>query len=184
MRLPRAPCLRRLPPIASPTPAAQQLRKYSDEPPRVPTKMGFQQKTGSKRKGEKDPINFESTQVRVALARWMLFSHRPLRGLGLNPQDSIRHETIHRAWMMFRGKLRQEKVARLQSLQDSIHRTLMELRATDEGLYNIAVAGTRETEKRFPLVMRIPTHTLPLKRWNYSFNGTNIKGDGGVARPG
>jgi large subunit ribosomal protein L40 len=86
--------------------------------------------------------------------------------------------------MMFRGKLRQERVAKLQSLQDSIHRTLMELRATDERLYNIAVAGTRETEKRFPLVMRIPTHTLPLKRWNYAFNRTNIKGDGGVAKPG
>jgi large subunit ribosomal protein L40 len=85
---------------------------------------------------------------------------------------------------MFRGKLRQERVAKLQSLQDSVHRTLMELRATDEKLYNIAVVGTRETEKRFPLVMRIPTHTLPLKRWNYSFNRTNIKGDGGVAKPG
>jgi len=190
MRLPGLPFtagLRRPPIAACPSLPQQQHRSYAKPvaakgPVKIIARAAFRRKS---KKGEgTKPLGFDTTPARVSLARWMLFSHRPLRGLALNPQDSIRHETIHRAWMLFRQRARRAKLARLQALQDSIHRTLMELRATDENLYNIAVSGTRETEKRFPLVMRIPTHTLPLKRWNYSWNRENIKGVGGVATPG
>jgi hypothetical protein len=58
------------------------------------------------------------------------------------------------------------------------------LRETNEKLYGVAVSGARETEKRFPLVMRIPTHTLPTQMWNYKWTPANIKGMGGVAKPG
>lgn len=69
-------------------------------------------------------------------------------------------------------------------LQDSIAQTMKFLRETDEYLYGMAVSGSREMEKRFPLVMRIPTNTLPSPWWNYKWTPGNIKGLGGVAKPG
>jgi len=69
-------------------------------------------------------------------------------------------------------------------LEDSVARTMKVLRETDRKLYDIAVSGSREVEKRFPLVMRIPTETLPSQWWNYKWTPSNIKGVGGVAKPG
>jgi hypothetical protein len=72
----------------------------------------------------------------------------------------------------------------MNRLEDSIASTMKVLRETDEKLYNTAVSGTREAEKRFPLVMRIPTDTLPTQWWNYKWTPVNIKGLGGVVTPG
>jgi hypothetical protein len=58
------------------------------------------------------------------------------------------------------------------------------LKETDERLHTLAITGTKEVEKRFPLVMRIPTDTLPTLRWNYRWSPTNIRGVGGVAKSG
>jgi len=69
-------------------------------------------------------------------------------------------------------------------LEDSIARTMKVLRETDSKLYDIAVSGTREVEKRFPLVMRIPTDTLSSQWWNYKWTPANIKGLGGIAKSG
>jgi hypothetical protein len=129
-------------------------------------------------------MNFDSSDHRIALARGILFSQRPMRGLRLNPQDQIRHETIHRAWMMFQNERRKARLTRLSNLEESVAGTMKALWETDEKLYNEAVAGTREVEKRFPLVMRIPTDTLPTTWWNYKWTSANIKGLGGVAPPG
>jgi large subunit ribosomal protein L40 len=129
-------------------------------------------------------MNFDRSDSRVALSRRILFSQRPLRGLGLNPQDQIRHETIHRAWLLFQQRRRKARITRLKELQDSVANTLKFLKETDEKLYAMAVSGTRERERRFPLVMRIPTDTLPSRYWNYKWTPVNIKGVGGVAKPG
>ena len=69
-------------------------------------------------------------------------------------------------------------------MEGSVKEAMKVLRATDLRLYDLAVSGAREQEMRFPLVMRIPTETLPNKVWNYDWNASNIKGIGGVARPG
>lgn len=61
-------------------------------------------------------------------------------------------------------------------------RTMKVLRETDTRLYDLAVSAAREEEQRFPLVMRIPTETLPSKVWNYNWTASNIKGVGGIAR--
>ena len=129
--------------------------------------------------------NFDKEDAKVKLSRMMLFAHKPaMRGLGLNPQDKIRHETIHRAWLLFQKQRRREKMRRLCNLQESVHKTMKVLFEIDNRLYDIAVTGTREGEKRFPLVMRMPTNTLRKKFWNYGWNAFNIKGIGGVAKPG
>jgi hypothetical protein len=128
-------------------------------------------------------MNFDSSDHRIALARGILFSQRPLRGLRLNPQDQIRHETIHRAWLLFQQQRRRQKVTKLKNLENSVARTLAVLKETDEKLYASAVSGSREEEKRFPLVMRIPTETLPT-RWNYRWTPMNIRGVGGIAKSG
>jgi large subunit ribosomal protein L40 len=86
--------------------------------------------------------------------------------------------------MMFRNEQRRARIGRLKRLEDSIARTMKVLRETDALLYTAAVSGTREVEKRFPLVMRIPTDTLPTQWWNYKWTPVNIKGLGGVVTPG
>ena len=112
----------------------------------------------------------------------MLFSQRPLRGLGLNPQDEIRHETIHRAWMLVQSRKRRSRISRLRVLEASVAKTMKALRETDRRLYDLAVSGAREEEQRFPLVMRIPSETLPTTVWNYNWTASNIKGVGGIAK--
>lgn len=127
---------------------------------------------------------FDNTDPRLRIGRMMLFAQKRIRGLGLNPQDQIRHETIHRAWMMLRRKRTFKKIRRLRMLEESVRGTMKVLRETDERLYSLAVSGARQTEKRFPLVMRIPTETLPRRVWNYNWTSAGIKGIGGVAKPG
>ena len=170
-----------------------QCRQASDQPVVRSKSTGWSKNAGKKNKsatpaGSSNPflqgMNFDRGDARVGLARQILFSQRPLRGLGLNPQDQIRHETIHRAWLLFQSRRRREGTRRLSMLQDSLVRTMKFLRETDEYLYGMAVSGSRETEKRFPLVMRIPTNTLPSRWWNYKWIPVNIKGLGGVAKPG
>lgn len=129
-------------------------------------------------------MDFNRADERLALGRGMLFSQKPLRGLRLNEQDQIRHDTIHRAWMMFQSARRRTKIRRLKLLEKSIAETMKVLKETDENLYALAVSGARHEEKRFPLVMRIPTDTLPSNRWNYKWTNMNIKGAGGVVKPG
>jgi large subunit ribosomal protein L40 len=89
-----------------------------------------------------------------------------------------------RAWLLFLTKRKRGLRSRLGLLERSVRETLKVLRETDERLYECAVRGTREVEKRFPLVMRIPTDTLPTKGWNYRWSPLNIKGHGGVSQPG
>jgi hypothetical protein len=170
-----------------------QCRQASDQLVVRSKSTGWSKNAGNKKKsaaatGSSNPflqgMNFDRGDARVGLARQILFSQRPLRGLRLNPQDQIRHETIHRAWLLFQSRRRREKLRRLSILQNSLVRTMKFLRETDENLYGMAVSGSRETEKRFPLVMRIPTNTLPSKWWNYNWTAANIKGAGGVAKPG
>jgi large subunit ribosomal protein L40 len=86
--------------------------------------------------------------------------------------------------MMFQNERRKARMTRLSKLEESVAGTMKALWETDEKFYNQAVAGTREVEKRFPLVMRIPTDTLPTQWWNYKWTSANIKGLGGVAPPG
>jgi hypothetical protein len=124
------------------------------------------------------------TDPRISLARKMLFSQKPLRGIHLNPQDQLRHETIHRAWLLFQAKRKRGRMNRLELLEMNVRRTLQVLRETDRKLYDAAVAGTREVERRFPLVTRIPTDTLPSTGWNYKWTPMNIKGVGGVTQAG
>jgi len=126
--------------------------------------------------------NFDRNDSRVTLARGMLFSQRPLRGPGLNPQDEIRHETIHRAWMLVQSRKRRSRISRLRVLEASVAKTMKALRETDRRLYDLAVSGAREEEQRFPLVMRIPSETLPTTVWNYNWTASNIKGVGGIAK--
>jgi large subunit ribosomal protein L40 len=128
-------------------------------------------------------LNFNSDTSNIRMARGILFSQKPLRGLRLNPQDQIRHETILRAWNLFRSKQRRERMGRLSRLQASVAETLKVLKETDETLYAQAVSGAREEEKRFPLVMRIPTNSMPTRWWNYSWTSRNIVGTGGVSKP-
>ena len=169
-----------------------QCRHASDQPVVRSKSTGWSKNAGKKKKsaaaeGSSNPflqgINFDRGDARVGLARQILFSQRPLRGLKLNPQDQIRHETIHRAWLLFQSRRRREKMRRLSMLHKSLVQTMKLLRETDEYLYGMAVSGSRETEKRFPLVMRIPTNTLPSPWWNYKWTAANIKGLGGVAKP-
>jgi len=127
---------------------------------------------------------YDREDARVPLARRILFSHKAIRGLQLNPQDKIRHETIHRMWLLFQNRRRRSRLTRLELLEKSISKTMKVLRETDEQLYNRAVAGARDEEKRFPLVMRIPTDTMPLNYWNYGWTNENIRGIGGVVKPG
>ena len=75
-------------------------------------------------------------------------------------------------------------MGRLRRLEASVAETMKVLRETDEKLYALAVSGAREVEKRFPLVMRIPTNTLPTKWWNYTWSSRGIQSPGGVAKPG
>ena len=129
-------------------------------------------------------MNLNTTDSRVTLGRRILFSQKPLRGIRLNPQDQIRHETIMRAWLLFQQQRRRDKIARLGLLERGVRETMRVLRETDAKLYDAAVSGTREIERRFPLVMRIPTETLPRGYWNHKWTALNIKGLGGVAVPG
>jgi large subunit ribosomal protein L40 len=176
-----------VPPISLSLPQSRHVSGTS--PSRADNKQGWSKpKKKSEEKASSNPylqgMNFDSSERRVALARGMLFSQRPMRGLALNPQDQIRHETIHRAWLLFQGQRRREKMRRLRLLESSISNAIKALKETDDRLYIAAVTGAREEEKRFPLVMRIPTNTLPKKWWNYSWSGRHIKGAGGVAKPG
>jgi large subunit ribosomal protein L40 len=146
------------------------------------------QKPKKAAEGSKNPflqgMNFDSGNTTITMARGMLFSQKPLRGLRLNPQDQIRHETIHRAWLLFRSQQRRQKVAQLRRLEVSVAETIKVLRATDEKLYARAVSGAREVEKRFPLVMRIPTDTLATRPWNYLWSAIEVPVMGGVVKPG
>jgi len=179
-----------LPPITS-SPSLQIRHKTANVAPSAKAKSWSKNQASKKKAaptGSNNPflqgMNFDSSDSRIALARGILFSQRPLRGLRLNPQDQIRHETIHRAWLLFQKNRRRAKIGKLRVLESSIARTMKVLRETDSKLYDVAVSGTREVEKRFPLVMRIPTETLPSQWWNYKWTASNIKGVGGVAKTG
>src|SRR5277367_1446352 len=202
MRLPTLPFRRQSRPILpSPSLTLPQIRHKteSNQPTFAQHSRGWNknanamkqaQKNASKAKtpGSNNPFlqgaNFDRNDSRVTLARGMLFSQRPLRGLGLNPQDQIRHETIHRAWLLVQGRRRRSRIGKLRVLEGSVEKTMKVLRETDLRLYDLAVSAGREEEQRFPLVVRIPTETLPTKVWNYSWTNSNIKGVGGIAKGG
>ncbi|KFY51278.1 hypothetical protein V497_09241 [Pseudogymnoascus sp. VKM F-4516 (FW-969)] len=66
---------------------------------------------------------------RVQLIRYHLQNSRTPRPLRLSRMRSLRHWTIHRAWMLFRRQKMSEEELELQRMYKSMHNACEELRA-------------------------------------------------------
>ncbi|TDL28183.1 hypothetical protein BD410DRAFT_782152, partial [Rickenella mellea] len=105
------------------------------------------------------------------------------------------HETIERAWLLYKRHIRWKRELENARKFDCMHRAMEELRALDIRLFKEAnytddpriwndkqkefLKSLRGTEKKmaearlpglFPREMRIPTDTPPRAGWNYDWN--------------
>lgn len=100
------------------------------------------------------------------MIRYFLFhpAQNTPRPLKFGTMRMLRHWTIHRAWQLFKAKERREREVELEKQYNSIAEAVEELGRTDERLQRIALS--KKDQEAFPIEMRIPTDTPPIRGWN------------------
>lgn len=87
--------------------------------------------------------------------------------INLCNEDLIKHRTITNAWKLYNRKKKEKRMATLQKQYESIKNAMEDLKHTSPELYE--AANKKETEKRFPIEMRVPTEYPPTKPWIYEY---------------
>lgn len=77
---------------------------------------------------------------------------------------ALRHWTIHRAWEIYKHKLKALRERELERQWIKMQQACDELKRVDEKLFRIATSTKGVGE--FPLELRFPTDTPSRKGWN------------------
>ena len=126
--------------------------------------------TPSKRKAT------SSGDPRYDIAKRILFDAPAASTLTLSTEDQIRHETIHRAWMLHESKRRGGIDKELDKQYGKMQHACRELQELHPKLYRATMAGnSRADRKGFPLTMRVPTDTPPTNGWNYNWVPSSVE---------
>ncbi|CCD26284.1 mitochondrial 54S ribosomal protein mL40 NDAI_0H01100 [Naumovozyma dairenensis CBS 421] len=118
------------------------------------------------------PLQRAVTQLSVLSAR-----KKMPRLLKLSNEDLIKHQTIEKAWMLYKKDKAIERSMRLQRQYESIQDALDTLESINPHLYKLATSTNGEGNGRFPLEFRLPTDAPPNseKLWPQQFSSTNLQ---------
>ncbi|KAK7547781.1 hypothetical protein IWX49DRAFT_527160 [Phyllosticta citricarpa] len=120
---------------------------------------------------------------RVTLIRYFLFHPKTPRPLRFSRQRFLRHWTIHRAWMLFKRKMRYRQERELEAQYNSMNAACEALRLMDDNgknaapggkevgrLFRIAMMKTGRWEEGFPIEYARPqVETPPRDGWNHNW---------------
>lgn len=89
------------------------------------------------------------------------------RRLKLCREDLVRHNTIRHAYQLHKKQEQETAAWRLKAQYKRIEEACAQLKELDPALFVAAQSAVRTT--RFPLELRVPTHTPPAKAWETTF---------------
>jgi len=101
---------------------------------------------------------------RSDMAKRIIFETPPSQQLRLSAEDQVRHETIHRAWLLYNRKKRLAHEQDLQKQFAKMEYACDMLQKLDPRLY--AASKIEVTNHTFPLDYRTPTDTPSPQGWN------------------
>ena len=105
---------------------------------------------------------------RQDLAKKNLFETPPSPVLQLSSHDGLKHEIIHRAWILRDRKLRIAKQKELSGQYNKMRTDCEVLKSLRSQLYRASMAHSYP-ETLFPLSMHIPTDTPAPAGWDHDW---------------
>ncbi|KAL3230753.1 Large ribosomal subunit protein mL40 [Nakaseomyces bracarensis] len=87
--------------------------------------------------------------------------------LKLSKEDLIKHQTIEKAWSLYKQQKRIKQVNQLQAQYKAMEEAMETLKKVSPELYE--EANVSEQGKLFPLDMKVTTDYPPNKIWHYKF---------------
>lgn len=97
----------------------------------------------------------------------MSASRKQPKLLKLSKEDLIKHQTIEKAWTLYKQQKRIKQVNQLQLQYKAMEDAMETLKQVSPELY--AEANVSEHGKLFPLDMKVTTDYPPNKVWHYNF---------------
>lgn len=108
--------------------------------------------------------------TRAEIARRIVFETPPSPTLKLDEEAQIQHETIHRAWLLYKRKERLARQRQLESQHGQMKFACEELKRVAPTIYRQSMLGTEE-EKYFPRRFAIPVDTFGTNGWDHDWKG-------------
>lgn len=87
--------------------------------------------------------------------------------LSLSKEDLVKHKTIMNAWALYQRNVKRQTSAKLEKQHESIKNAMEDLKVNEPELF--AKANEKQTDKLFPLEMRVPTDFPAKQPWVYNF---------------
>ncbi|KAI7905992.1 mitochondrial ribosomal protein L28-domain-containing protein [Cokeromyces recurvatus] len=111
--------------------------------------------------------------TRLEVIRRILFEP-PVRqkSIILEGEKLEQHETIERAWKLFKMRSREQRERTLERQFRAMQAAMNELEKTSERLFKGAIAKSRHLN--YPKQAKIPTETPSAQGWDYSYKAPNI----------
>ncbi|ODV91110.1 hypothetical protein CANCADRAFT_23983 [Tortispora caseinolytica NRRL Y-17796] len=120
----------------------------------------------SARSGSRGGTN--QADQRILAQLYALSAHRKLpKVLKYSPEDLVKHNVIHRAWMFYKSEQRRERENALKVQYECMKEACDDLEQVSPELFKKAT--TRPRTVRFPREIRIPTDTPPNVPWDSSW---------------
>ena len=113
-----------------------------------------------------------SGDSRHTIARRVILESPPSPTLTLTPEDQIRHETIHRAWILHERNREKRRMNALKAQQSKMQDACDTLQKIRPALFNKLTArrrGESQQDLLFPPRLRIPAEHPSSKGWNYGW---------------
>ncbi|CCE65157.1 hypothetical protein TPHA_0K00230 [Tetrapisispora phaffii CBS 4417] len=117
----------------------------------------------TKTKGSLSPM----TQRVVTQLSVMSAGRKQPKMLKLSKEDLVKHQLIQKSWAIYNADLRAKRDADLEKQYCSLRDAMATLQEISPELYKIANAD--ESDRKFPLEMKVPTDYPPNKVWQYEF---------------
>lgn len=119
-----------------------------------------------KRTKSKGGLNAQTQRVVTQLSVLSASRKQP-KLLKLSREDLIKHDMIQACWSQYQKELREKRAELLKQQYQSIENAMSLLEQVDPELYQLA--AQKESEKTFPLELRVPSEFPPNKVWHYEY---------------
>lgn len=99
--------------------------------------------------------------------RDILFRNETPARLDLTEEETIRHDTIHRAWQLHLRYQRERRETELERQYNKMKDACSDLEKHDPRLFKAAML--KDKTATFPIEMRSMTDTPPKRGWNHDW---------------
>ncbi|KAG7196185.1 39S ribosomal protein L28, mitochondrial [Scheffersomyces spartinae] len=107
-----------------------------------------------------------STQRVIGQMSALSASKKQPKVIRLSNEDLIKHKSIVNAWNLYRRRKVSRQRDQLNKQYQSIVDAMEDLKQSEPELY--VWANTKQTNKKFPLQLRVPTDYPPSQPWVYN----------------